>query len=119
MTPKAFGWTITDIVWRYEMLGIAKLQTYQPIRTLPADAVLGKLLKPQYFKTACVRQFFYSPMLSSNSFSSSSIVGSLDFRFSGIESVNRYSLIPIGLFISLKAYSTSILSLLLHNNIPM
>ncbi|ACF44328.1 hypothetical protein Ppha_2122 [Pelodictyon phaeoclathratiforme BU-1] len=53
------------------------------------------------------------------SFSISSILGKLPFRFSGSERVSSYSETPMGLRISLRAYSANTLSLLSQSIKPM
>src|SRR5690554_5695002 len=79
--------------------------------------LVSSLFDEKRLHSPCYRLFF--SILFSNSLSISSIEGNFVLKFSGIASVRRYSLIPIGLFMSLSAYSTSILSLLLHKRIPI
>src|SRR3989339_220243 len=55
----------------------------------------------------------------SNSLSISSILGKLGFKLSGRDCVNWYSETPIGLCISLRAYSATSLSFFLHSRIPI
>ena len=66
-----------------------------------------------------VNVFLFVFYFSDSSFSISSIVGRLFFKFSGIAFCSSKLLTPIGLFISLNAYSTSIESFSLHNIIPI
>ena len=46
MSPKS---QLCQQRWRYEILGISKLRTYQPTKSFFEGDTIGKPIKPQYF----------------------------------------------------------------------
>jgi hypothetical protein len=52
-----------DSGWRYEMLGISWLISYQPIENLPVSGALGLPIKPQYFIPRISHRFLFFQIL--------------------------------------------------------